>query len=37
MKLQKTLVTNCHYNQIGLPWLDNMNINLVNNSSQDEN
>ncbi len=37
MKLQKTPVTNYHYNQIGFPWLDNMNMNFVNNSSQHEN
>jgi len=28
MKLQKALVTNCHYNQIRFPRLDNMNINF---------
>jgi hypothetical protein len=37
MKLQKAPVTNCPYNQIGFPWLDNVNINFVNNSSQHEN
>jgi len=28
MKLQKAPVTNCHYNQIKFPRLDNMNINF---------
>jgi hypothetical protein len=37
MKTQKATVTNCHYNQIGFSWLDNVNINFVNNSSQHEN
>ncbi len=37
MKLQKALVTNCHYNQIGFPRIDNMNINFVNNSFQHDN
>ncbi len=37
MKFKKAPVTNCHYNQIGFPRLDNMNINFVNNSSQCEN
>ncbi len=37
MKLQKTPITNCHYNQIGFPQRDNVNINFVNNSSQHEN
>ncbi len=37
MKLQKALVTNCHYNQIGFSRLDNVNINFGNNSSQHEN
>jgi hypothetical protein len=37
MKLQKTLITKCQYNQIGFQHLDNVNINFVNNSSQPEN
>ncbi len=37
MKLQKAPITNCHYNQIGFPQRDNVNINFVNNSSQHEN
>ncbi len=37
MKFQKVLVKNCHYNQIGFPSLDNVNISIVNNSSQHEN
>ncbi len=36
MKLQKTPITNCHYNQIGFPQPDNVNINFVNNSFQHE-
>ncbi len=34
MTLQKVPITNCHYNQIGFPRLDNVNINFINNSSQ---
>ncbi len=30
MKLQKIPITNCHYNQIGFPWLDNENTQFVN-------
>ncbi len=37
MKIQKTLVTKCQYNQIGFQHLDNVNINFVNYSFQHEN